>query len=579
MTESEPDPLDGIPYWTQRLYQPGGGQDHLGLGSVVTDRILPQLAPGINVLTSHPRYWSFYSFVLSEFWSRDLPRSRDALKQWYRPLECIFSVACEMCSDPGHRGSPVGSRRVSGLVASQPAAFDPQFDYMKTSMGGFGLYYGSVMQSVGLVVLANPAVGLAVDAVTPAGQLVADAFRHAVRDTDYYRTWIDRHDQPVPASVVQEYATKACLCRLREDSAPDRQLLIDVFLHSGDPTQASDRRSTLQMMCEMSAQAAHRALDEASFRRLVYFRVEYPDGKAGGATFEPTVAIVNAARRWRLYQAREYYNAAFNEMWRRLGNWGLAHQGDSFPIPTAEVYASLEGVDFESMAVELDVQLPTEGLSGGSRFSDLLDWVATEAQVSGDLDGPWDLDAALTEDKLIDWLNYGKSSTSGGMDTLAACGVLLALVSARLWRPELSLEAPNDWFPVIEGGDGRLGMERFLVEVRQRSANGETVADVLRWLTKQYVIEQHERVAAAKLATTGDTFRFRREEGRLRFFSKELLVGMNNSRFNALATFLYELGWSGYLYEESHGLTDEGERVRIDGDLPATGHLVVGASQ
>ena len=97
---SSPELLDAVPYWTEKMYPPGGGQDHLGLGSVVTDRVLPRLSPGINVLTIHPRYWSFYAFVLSEFWSRDLPRTKAALKAWYRPLECIYSVACSLCDGP-----------------------------------------------------------------------------------------------------------------------------------------------------------------------------------------------------------------------------------------------------------------------------------------------------------------------------------------------------------------------------------------------------------------------------------------------------------------------------------------------
>ena len=94
-------PLDAMPYWTAKMYKPGGGQDHLGLGSVVTDRILPRLSPGINVLTIHPRYWSFYAFVLSEFWARDLPRTKAALRDWYRLLECIYSVRRAACAtDP-----------------------------------------------------------------------------------------------------------------------------------------------------------------------------------------------------------------------------------------------------------------------------------------------------------------------------------------------------------------------------------------------------------------------------------------------------------------------------------------------
>ena len=101
--------------------------------------------------------------------------------------------------------------------------------------------------------------------------------------------------------------------------------------------------------------------------------------------------------------------------------------------------------------------------------------------------------------------------------------------------------------------------------------DGATVGDVVEWLTIDYVISQHERVASAKLPTTGDTFRFRREAGRLRFFPKATQVVMNDSRFNALATFLFELGWSGYLYEEDHDLSEEGEEMRLAGDLQPTG--------
>jgi hypothetical protein len=57
------------PAWGARAFAPKSGQDHLGLGSVSSDRILPALSPGINVLTIHPRYWSFYSWVLDDFWS------------------------------------------------------------------------------------------------------------------------------------------------------------------------------------------------------------------------------------------------------------------------------------------------------------------------------------------------------------------------------------------------------------------------------------------------------------------------------------------------------------------------------
>ena len=568
---SSPELRDAVPYWTEKMYLPGGGLDHLGLGSVVTDRILPRLAPGINVLTVHPRYWSFYAFVLSEFWNRDLPRTKAALREWYRPLECIYSVACSLCDGPDHRGSPIGIRRIGSLVSRAPDRFDPKFHYMDSPMGGYGLYYATVMQSVGLVVLADRRLGLPVDAVTPAGQVVADAFRSVVADTEYFRNWINLHDEAVPREVIAEYGQRACFCRLRESAASDRPLLVDAFLHMGNPVEAAARRQTLRFMCELSAQSAAAPVDQESFRRLIYFGTDHGHDDSDGPTFVPTDATLRTARRWRLYQARDYFSASINEMWRRLIYWGLEREGDRVPVRMAEVSASLDDIDFASFVSSIGVDLPSTGLSAGSSYNELLDWVMSVGAVSGELDDRWDLGAELTEDTIIGCLENGSTLTEAGPDRLAAALTLVTFVAARLWRAELALVAPDDWFPVVEGGRERLGMQRFLSHLRERANDGATIRDIAEWLTHNYVIQQHERVATAKLSTTGDTFRFRREAGRLRFFPKGAEVRRNDSRFNALATFLFELGWCGYLYETDHDLSEEGEEMRLAGDLQPTG--------
>lgn len=81
------------PVWGTRTYPPKSGQDHLGLGSVSSDRLLPALSPGINVLTIHPRYWSFYSWVLDDFWSAEVPRNRGAFRDFHRPRQALFLMA------------------------------------------------------------------------------------------------------------------------------------------------------------------------------------------------------------------------------------------------------------------------------------------------------------------------------------------------------------------------------------------------------------------------------------------------------------------------------------------------------
>ena len=210
-------------------------------------------------------------------------------------------------------------------------------------------------------------------------------------------------------------------------------------------------------------------------------------------------------------------NAALNEMWRRLSCWGLQRDGDLFPVPMTDVLGSIGDIDFAGFASSIDVELPEGGLGASSLFSKLLGWVGSLARVTGHLDDRWDLDAALTEDRIIQWLGYGRTSSEAGPEILAAALALITLAAARLWPPELAMAEPGDWFPVVEGGRERLGMQRFLSDLRSRTKAGATVGDVAKWLTVNYVISQHERVATAKLATTGDTFRFRREAGRCAF--------------------------------------------------------------
>jgi len=101
------------PQWIAKMYAAKVGRDHLGLGSVSSDQILPSLSPSVNVLTHHPRYHSFYVFLLDEFWRRDRPRNEDAWKKFFRPREFIFSVGAHLCgqSEHGDMGKIVGAQK------------------------------------------------------------------------------------------------------------------------------------------------------------------------------------------------------------------------------------------------------------------------------------------------------------------------------------------------------------------------------------------------------------------------------------------------------------------------------------
>ncbi len=536
------------------MYRAVGGQDHLGLGSVVTDKILPSLSPGINVLTPHPRYWSFYAFVVDEFWRRDLPRTNASLRRFLRRKESIFSIAGHLCANPGHRGSPIGSRRVAPLVREGNSKYSADFDYMKSSGGGYGLYYATVMQATGVVRLADRSLGLPADTVTPeVGVEVAEAYRDAISGTKYWKRYFDKDE--VPAGAVEELADVGCLCRLR-DGAPDRELLVNVFLHGGHGPAAAARRTSLQMMLELSHQTRTVALDQDDFRRLVLYRSAYDlETDQEVTTFDPPAHLESVARRWRLSQLRELFNWSLNGMWQWLCDWGLDQSGDTFPI-------SLEDLRKVTDTLPLKV-LPGIKTKPAEPIGKLIEECRAAASITDSLDGRWELWTELTEDHLFTLLRSGEL---GGDGSLAALFVMYVMSLSRLWDPDLRASVGSeDWRPVLEGGLSRIGMQFALDKLRADERAGRTVREVMARVLNDQVIAQHERVALAKLPD--DTFRFRREGGRLRFFEQPNEFQRNNSRFEALSTVCAELGWTGYLAEEGHRLTAEGQAIRRDGDL------------
>lgn len=548
------------PLWTQQVTRPVGGQDHLGVGSVVTDRILPMLSPGINVLTPHPRYWSFYAFVVDEYWrSEPTSPSRKGLLEFLGRKESIFSAAGHLCENPEHRASqfPIGGRRVWPLTQENPRNYDSGFPYMKSLGGGYRLYYSTVMQTTGVVRLADPTLNLPADAVTPeVGKELAEAFRESISHTRYWRKYFDA-DQ-VPAGVVREYSEAACLCRLQEGSA-DRAPVADVFLYGGSPSQAKARRTSLRMMLEIAHQTRTTPIFQEDFRRLLLYR-QTPNGDSGGiTTFESPDYLLSATRRWRLSQLREMFNYSLNGMWALIVEWGINEGGDYAPIPMKRIGDFASGAAFSIV--------PGIQVNSAKPVSALVDQVCGAAQVTESLDGQWNLNALLTEDGLLNSLMHDELDPR---ERLASFFTLYVLCLGRLWPHELPSSVPLlDWGPVLEGRNVRVGLEMALGQLRHDCHAGASIESSLLRVLTQHVIVQHERVAINKLPE--DTFRFRQEQDHLRFFQQTPAYSRNDPRYTALSTVCAELNWSGFFSDPNHELSIEGEAIRKHGEILQSG--------
>lgn len=550
------------PQWIEKMYPNTTGRDHLGLGSVSSDLILPSLAPGIDVLTIHPRYHSFYTFLLDEFWRRDLPRTRVSFAAFYRPREFIFSLAAHLCDCPEHTlvGGIVGADKTAGLACSHPAAFDTTTNYIKSDLGGYGLYYRSVIVELGFVYPGDLSMQHKFDIPTDhSGKALAESFRSAILDTEYYRSYFDDDATMVPYDVVVEYARHACLCQLQRADAPDRPILLDAFLHAREAEDATDaihRRQTLRLYLDIAAQNQTQAISSEAFRQLVYF-----GATSDGMAYAADASLSDTAARWKLYQAREYYTFALNALWCALADWGVARHGDARPLPMSEFHRDVDAA--LPMATICDaLGVPRPDLSTNTPFEHILNWLCDSVGAQpATFDAHCGADAPINEQRLYELMRRGR------MDqriTLAAPLLMLALVYLRfapyldkLWEP---------WKVARMGGRDRLSLHLFLISLRGLLRDKQpSIGEFARWLIAEYIILQHEFIAASKLPE--NTYRFQREGDWLRFFVVENNVDFMSARFEAISTTLHELGLCGPFTLPGHALSSYGAQLLREGDF------------
>jgi hypothetical protein len=63
-----------------------------------------------------------------------------------------------------------GSRKTSSIAGHEPSTFDTTADYIKEPLGGYGLYYRSVLAGLGLVYPGGPRLPYPVDVPTEKGK-------------------------------------------------------------------------------------------------------------------------------------------------------------------------------------------------------------------------------------------------------------------------------------------------------------------------------------------------------------------------------------------------------------------------
>jgi hypothetical protein len=541
---TEKDEPGNEPRWVERTFRRTEGRDPIGMQTITIDRIMPVLMPGILALTRRARYFSFYCFLLKEYQDRRQTATNSALSQFIKAREFEYALAVQRC--PNGCGSQsagvVGKQTVGPIARRQVSAFE-RGESVESHLGGYGLYYRTPLRDMGLVAPVGTPLGESVtpvDVIIPGSpaSAIADAFRAAISSTRYYRDYMHTIE-PIPTDVIAELSERACLCRLSQ--FPDEQqilrdtLLTYAFPGPGVEGMVKQRRRSFALFLYLLESAPRITESDGAFRWGIW------DSYLGSLQRGEHGTHIDVLAQWAALIAKEYMQEAFAGMWSEFCRRGLAEQPpDGFTSDELETFIRSRlvpggsllipgGQSDDGVGIEYAGDMPTAEF--GTRL-------VGAAQPLG-----------------LEQMRAWTATENTAMTSLA----LLLSLYERL--PDQDA-VPPAWTQIgsmdSRQHPGLLGLGR---ELRQHLDSSESVADTVSWLVRRYVLMAHENLAYSKLPEF--TFRFRWEDGRLRFYNMDTgRFGLTDIRREAIARISQDLG---YWERGNDGQEQEGGRPVLTG--------------
>lgn len=477
-----------VPRWVARTLHVKKGVDPLGFQTLTQDRLTPLLLPGVLELSQRARYFSFHAFLLDEYRNRRLAANQNALSDFIRKREWELGIAIQRC--PRHCGSsPVGQRRL-GRLGLSPGPY-PRGLSVESYLGGYGLYYRSPLEAFGIIAKAGTMLGdtpIKMDVIRPESDRaarLASTFREAVKDTEYYKRWM-WIDEEIPTEVIDEYASVACLCGLR-DRPEEREAVFEAMFsdESGEAPEADvvQRRRSFAHYLTLVAADAEVPRSSGAYRSALW---------NPPPPISPDQALV--ADEWAGLIAKDVWQDAVCAIWVEFCTRGLALTRQLGRGLTWEELHDLVRDSFDEPPLD-SADIPTRHV--------------VQQMTAGEIRLPTPFGEQLQAAELtIEELRSGAvglSTISSGLLALLELARRAGNRSSAGW--ELTAGLHSAWQPSL--------LDFFqALDVHLESA--PSIAETAWWTVATYVLPIHERIAYSKMPDF--TFRFRWEDGLLRFY-------------------------------------------------------------
>ena len=486
------------PKYTTSSVRTINGEDHLGILSVGIS-IADHLQSGITSITPRARYWAFFAWVLYDFIEhaseeKTMKNFKRFLKkqEWYFILSNIADAEVHGVTTHGVIGSTKGIEEWK----KQKEFFEPFYEYVKDSFGGYGTYR-NVMKIVGVSMIGDEENGVQIDRLTEkTGKMLAEAFKQSIQSTTYYQRY-RLTDDPVPRDVIRQYGQFAGLDRLREAKSKEYSLLTNIFM----PEEPKNSRQELR---KQSMLYYMNIINQSKGRKLTftYFQDTMFDGFFHHQLTVPH-ELQTVARGWEIYQARQFFSYSLNTIWSYL----LHHMSRRIVTMTELITTVLK-------------QLENNGYKLSESISDLNQYIP------------------LTQELRRTALEEMKSEDKDSKHHVWQPILVMLDVYHRLQNRE-DFEVLHHELLKLGGRDG-ISLATWIEFVQ--SYQHHSIRDFVSYILRYFILEQHQKVALNKMITTrNETYHFIENDGKLYFISDDRPV-FNTFRVNQGLSILEDLG-------------------------------------
>lgn len=489
-----------LPQWTTELTTIiVTGEDQLGVEGPAQG-YQQYLVPGVISTTDHARYYSFYAWVLYRFifLANSSRLLKDFRGEFFKRHEVALIVASySHHKDEGGIGGLVGAGNNNSNARHIWESGDPislDADYFQNKLGGFGQYYRTAMQAMGIV--DEPEESGWVYRLTDRGRELAEAYETSIADTSYARA-LKREGslEFLSRKHALAYGEFGCICSHSLSSGKDRRLLRDAFFRfeqTGGKNLHVNRRLTLGVALDL----VHKAQDQLQFglvRPALYLGEYQP-----GLLYQPDKRIAAWADHWKLVEVRHLFTFGLQCLWAafllvlRERALGLTLANFMSWVQSQITIAVFE----QSANVYLDSLCHAVKLNG--HWRDAHAAFDKACRQKGDRD-----EYSLYLDAREQW-DDAATLVRNGLQIFAQ--LFLRFYHRHAAQDSIWLEmAKRERIPLADTFN--------TLEAHLQSPQW-TVGDLLIWLYNDLVFGQHEFVALEKLRYQGyDTFKFHYHDG------------------------------------------------------------------